>query len=70
MLWRMVQHPGRDVEDIQTLKLTQPLKMDSWKTSFLLGWPIFTGYSSFREGMFSALVLGYITFVLLAKLVA
>ena len=25
------------------------LKMDGWKTSFLLGWPIFRGYVSFRE---------------------
>ena len=26
-----------------------PLKMDSWKTSCLLSWPIFTGYVSFRD---------------------
>ena len=26
------------------------LKMDGWNTSFLLGWPIFRGYVSFREG--------------------
>ena len=26
------------------------LKMDDWKTSFLLGRPIFRGYVSFREG--------------------
>ncbi len=26
------------------------LKMDGWKTSFLLGWPIFRCYVSFREG--------------------
>ena len=25
------------------------LKMDGWNTSFLLGWPIFRGYVSFRE---------------------
>ena len=25
-------------------------KMDGWNTSFLLGWPIFRGYVSFREG--------------------
>ena len=25
------------------------LKMDGWKTSFLLGWPIFRYYVSFRE---------------------
>ncbi len=24
--------------------------MDGWKTTFLLGWPIFSGYVSFREG--------------------
>ena len=27
------------------------LKMDGWKTSFLLGWPMFMGYVSFREGI-------------------
>ena len=32
-----------------TLKLTWHLKMDGWNTSFLLGWPIFRGYVSFRE---------------------
>ncbi len=26
------------------------LKMDGWNTRFLLGWPIFRGYVSFREG--------------------
>ena len=35
---------------LHTLKLTHPLKMDGWNTSFLLGWPIFRGYVSFREG--------------------
>ena len=30
------------------LKLTWHLKMDGWNTSFLLGWPIFRGYVSFR----------------------
>ena len=29
---------------------SSPLKIDGWKTSFLLGWPIFRGYVSFREG--------------------
>ena len=29
---------------------SSPLKMDGWNTSFLLGWPIFGGYVSFREG--------------------
>ena len=28
---------------------SSPLKMDGWNTSFLLGWPIFRGYVSFRE---------------------
>ena len=27
-----------------------PWKMDGWNTSFLLGWPIFRGCDSFREG--------------------
>ena len=26
------------------------LKMDGWNTSFVLGWPIFRCYISFREG--------------------
>ena len=34
--------------DLPSLKLTQPLKMDGWNTSFLLGWPIFRGYVSFK----------------------
>ena len=34
---------------LPSLKLTfSPLKMDGLKTSFLLGWPIFRGYVSFR----------------------
>ena len=41
--WRIIPLPS--------LKLTfSPLKMDGWNTSFLLGWPIFSGYVSFREG--------------------
>ena len=35
---------------IPSLKLTYHLKMDGWKMSFLLGWPIFRCYVSFREG--------------------
>ena len=31
--------------------------MDGWNTSFLLGWPIFRGYVSFREG--KCKTLGY-----------
>ncbi len=35
---------------VPSLKLTfSHLKMDGWNTSFLLGWPIFRGYVSFRE---------------------
>ena len=32
-----------------TEKLTWHLKMDGWNTSFLLGWPSFRGYVSFRK---------------------
>ena len=36
---------------LPSLKLTfSHLKMDGWNTSILLGWPIFRGYISFREG--------------------
>ena len=36
---------------VHSLKLTfSHLKRDGWNTSFLLGWPIFRGYVSFREG--------------------
>ena len=38
-------------QNVPSLKLTYPLKMDGWKTSFLLGWPIFRCYVSFREGI-------------------
>ena len=31
---------------------SSPLKMDGWNTTFLLGRPIFSGYVSFREGIF------------------
>ena len=34
--------------------------MDGWNTSFLLGWPIFRGYVSFREGI-SLLKMGGFT---------
>ena len=40
------------------LKLRYPLKMDGWKTSFLLGWPIFRYYVSFRECNFITLYHG------------
>ena len=36
-------------EQLPSLKLTWPLKMDGWNTTFLLGRPIFRGYVSFRE---------------------
>ena len=38
---------------IPFLKLTYlyPLKIDGWKTTFLLEWPIFRAYVSFREGI-------------------
>ena len=37
---------------MNTLPETNSLhpKMDGWKTTFFLGWPIFRGYVSFREG--------------------
>ena len=39
-------------QSLPSLKLTQHLKMDVWKTSFLLGWPSFRSYVSFRECIF------------------
>ena len=39
-------------QQLPSLKLTfSPLKIDGWNTIFLLGWPIFRGYVSFREGI-------------------
>ena len=35
---------------LPSMKLTYPLKLDSWNTSFLWGWPIFRGYVHFFEG--------------------
>ena len=29
---------------------SSPIKDGSWKTTFILGWPIFGDYASFREG--------------------
>ncbi len=40
---RLIQH------HIHPQKLTCPLKNDGWKTSFLLGRPMFKGYVSLRE---------------------
>ena len=34
---------------LPSLKLTSHLKMDGWKTTFLLGWPMFRCYVSLRE---------------------
>ena len=48
--WPRGGHPltGRNMS---SLKLTfSHLKLDGWNTSFLLGWPIFRCYVSFREG--------------------
>ncbi len=36
--------------------------MDGWNTSFLLGWPIFRGYVSFREGNLLLWFLGCVSF--------
>ena len=46
-------------KDLYTLPETNslPLKMDGRKTSFLLGWPIFRCYVSFREGNISTGVI-------------
>ena len=44
------------ISSLETIRYTlpetnsSPLKMDGWNTSFLLGWPIFRCYVSFREG--------------------
>lgn len=37
------------VVNIRSLKPTYDLKMDGWKTFFLLTWPIFSGHLGFRE---------------------
>jgi len=39
---------------LPSLKQAKSQKMDGWKTSFVLGWPIFNGYVSFREGNLSS----------------
>ena len=39
----------RFLKQVPSLKLTWHLKMDGWKTIFLLGWPIFRCYVSFME---------------------
>ena len=40
----------KDLKILPSLKLTYHLKMDGWKTTFLLRGPILRGYVSFREG--------------------
>ena len=37
---------------LETLTASLHLKMDGWNTCFLLGWPIFRGYLSCREGVY------------------
>ena len=51
--WKQDCSGSRSKNDkyIHSLKLTWPLKIDGWKTSFLFGWPIFRCYVSFRKGM-------------------
>ena len=44
-----IEHESVQDALLPSLKLTWHLKMDGWNTSFLLGWPIFRGYVSFRE---------------------
>ena len=50
ILWRI---GGSSASEASTLLETNSwhLKIDGWNTSFLLGWPIFRCYVSFREGM-------------------
>ena len=43
---------------LHSLKLTWHLNMDGWKTSFLLGMPIFMCYVSFREGTHDSWAVG------------
>ena len=46
--------------DLPSLKLTQPLKMDGWNTSFLLGWPIFRGYVSFKGCIWAYITIDFL----------
>ena len=50
-------HYNDERNDLPSLKLTWHLKMDGWNTSVLLGWRIFRGYVSFREGILIPFVL-------------
>ena len=38
----MVRH-FKKIQNAPSLKLTWPLKIDGWNTSFLLEWPVFRG---------------------------
>ena len=56
--WNFKKYAGNTVVwkkmfDLHSLKLTYPLKMDGWKTTFLFGWPFGRCYVSVREGIFS-----------------
>ncbi len=48
----LAAEPRNKKPALPSLKLTWHLKRDGWNTSFLLGWPIFGGYVSFRECTF------------------
>ncbi len=39
---------GYTLNEIHSPKLTYPLKMDGWKTTFLMGWPIFQWLCQFQ----------------------
>ena len=53
----MCQNQGEHIKGVPSLKLTfSHLKIDSWNTSFLFGWPIFRCYVSGRvTGMLTSL---------------
>ena len=52
MVWFLPRwiHWMAPLQTLPSLKRTWPLKMDGWNTTFLLRWPIFRCYVSFREG--------------------
>ena len=43
--------------------LPENLKMDAWKTTFILGRPIFRGYVSFRGGMLKKHLVNLLRFI-------
>ena len=49
---QLVSLPDFFHEQVPSLKLRYPLKIDPWKRRFLLETIIFRGYVSFREGIF------------------